>query len=193
VLLQLLLLLGALLGAVSLLPLPSRAAPAEAFVSREGRFAAAFPAEPVRERSGRDTWAGWMEEGSYDLEGPGLRLRVEFHDVPRMATLVLPSAMILELAKQGVLDDMRARAASEQRVSLHGHPGLALSYVPGERPDTTEQTRLFLVGSRLYVAFASADQPGEPQEAAVRFLASFDAWESGDAVATLAGSASGGM
>jgi hypothetical protein len=187
--------LGVLLGVAASLPLRSHAEPAaaEAFVSPQGRFAVAFPAEPVGERAGRETWAGRMEEGSYEVEGAGLRLRVEFHDVPRMATLVLAAGAILDLAKQGVLDDMKARSASVERASLHGHPGLALRYEPGARPGSIEEARLFLVGERLYVAFARADAPGEAHEIASHFLASFDAWEAGEAVAWLGGSAGAGM
>lgn len=190
-----LLLSGAcVLGALSFLPQPANAGgPAETFVSREGRFAAAFPAEPMHETSGRDTWAGRMEEGSYDLAGEGLRLRVEFHDVPRMASAVLPPALILDLAKDGVLSDTAAGGARVERVWLRGHPGLALRYAPGERPQSTEEARLFLVGSRLYVAFARADEPGDREQVAARFLASFDAWEPREAVAAAAGSPSGGM
>ncbi|MCC6639725.1 MAG: hypothetical protein IT386_01025 [Deltaproteobacteria bacterium] len=184
---------AALLWAAASLPAPANAELASAFVSPEGRFAAVFPAEPMHERSGRDTWAGRVEEGSFDLTRDGLRLRVEYHDVPRMAVAILPPSLVLDLAKQGVLDDMGASGASAEPISLHGHPGLALRYVPAAYPGVTEETRLFLVGSRLYVAFARAEQPGTAEQAVARFLASFDAWESGGTVASVAGGSSGGM
>jgi hypothetical protein len=175
--------------------MPTQAEPArgEVFVSREGRFAAAFPAEPVGERAGRQTWAGRMEAGSFEVENAGLRLRVEFHDVPRLATLVLPSGTLLDLARQGVLDDMQARDVSVERTELRGHPGLVLRYEPGDRPGTREECRIFLVAARLYVAFARADASGEPHEAAARFLATFEAWEASDPLAALGGSAEAGM
>jgi len=186
--------LSLLLGA-ALLSLRAFADPAgsDAFVSHDGRFAALFPATPQGERSGRDTWAGRVEEGSYSVQAEALRLRVEFHDMPRIAMLMLTPSALLELAKQGVVDDMRARNVATEKIALRGHPGIALRYEPGERPGSTEQARIFLVGSRLYVTFARADEPGEPSAAVSRFLASFDAWEPGDAVASLAGSLAGGM
>jgi hypothetical protein len=188
------LLLSLLLGAATSHPVPALADPAGAtpFVSREGRFAAVFPAEPLHESAGRETWAGRMEEGSFELEDVGLRLRVEFHDVPRVATAMMSSRAILDLAKDGVVDDMKAHDVSVQAVSLHGHPGLALRYEPGSQPGALEEARVFLVGSRLYVAFARADARGPAHEAASRFLASFDAWEPSEAVASLAGDAGSG-
>jgi len=184
---------AALLWLMMLASAPSRAEQPEAFVSPEGRFAAAFPAEPVRERTARETWAGRMEEGSFDVTAAGVRLRVEYHDVPKLAAAMLPPHLVLDLARQGVLEDMGASRASSEPISLHGHPGLALRYAPAERPQATEEARLFLVGSRLYVAFARAEEPGEPERAVARFLGSFDAWEAGEAVASLGGSPSGGM
>jgi hypothetical protein len=88
---------------------------------------------------------------------------------------------------------MKARNVAAEKIALRGHPGVALRYEPGERPGSIEEARLFLVGTRLYVTFARADLPGEPRAAASRFLNSFDAWEPGDAVASVAGSPAGGM
>jgi hypothetical protein len=187
--------LGVLLAAVCVMPLHAMAGPAagQVFFSAEGRFAVAFPAAPVQDRADRETWAGRMEEGGFEVVRTGLRLRVEFHDVPRMATLVVPPMAILELAKQGVVSDMDARDVSAESNSLRGHPGLALRYHPGARPDSTEETHLFLVGTRLYLTFARADVPGEPRALASRFLESFDAWDAGDAVASAAGNHEAGM
>lgn len=182
--------LGFGLGLAILSPWLAQAEPT--FVSREGRFLVAFPAPPQGAQSARDTWAGRMEEGSFEVERQALRLRVEFHDVPGLATRVLPSGVILDLARQGVLDDMHAHEESVERTSLRGHPGLALRYTPAARPGSTEEARIFLVGSRLYVAFARADLAGEDRALAERFLTSFDAWEPGEAVAMAAGSATGG-
>lgn len=183
-------LLGVGLGAAAslLVSLGTGASGLASFVSREGRFAAEFPGEPVAARGARDTWAGRMEEGSFELEEAGVRLRVEFHDVPRLATLLLAPGVILDLAKRGVLDDRRARDVAVEPLSLRGHPGLALRYEAEERPGPIEEARLFLVGSRLYVTFARAESPGEAPDAVSRFLSSFDAWEQGDAVAWAGGS-----
>ncbi len=185
------LVLGVLLALAA--PPPGHATSADAFVSPEGRFSAAFPGEPDRDRSGRETWAGPMDEGSYDLEQEGLFLRVEFHDVPKMARMLLPPGVILDLARRSLLADREASNASHERVSLRGHPGLALRYTPAERPDSEEEARLYLVGSRLYVTFARADTAGEAQQAVRRFLASFDAWEERDAFAAAAGTTGAGM
>jgi hypothetical protein len=134
-----------------------------------------------------------MEAGSYELEDGGLRLRVEFHDVPRVAALMLPRNVILDLAKDSLLADMEARNASVEKTSLRGHPGLTLRYEPGSRPGVAEEARIFLVGGRLYVAFAGAQDLEEQREAAARFLASFDAWESGDAVAAASSEGGSGL
>ncbi len=179
------LLLGVALGAVAVIPVSAigQPGPTAAFVSSEGRFAADFPGDPMPGRAVRDTWAGRMDEGSYELEDRGLRLRVEFHDVPRVAALMLPRSVILDLAKDSLLEDMEARKPSVEKTSLRGHPGLALRYEPGSRPGVVEEAHIFLVGGRLYVAFASAQDLEQQREMAARFLASFDAWESGGAVA----------
>ncbi len=165
----------------------------EPFVSREGRFAAAFPDTPVQESSGRSTWAGRMEAGSYELEGGGLRLRVEFHDVPKMAAAILPPQVLLDLAKDSLVEDVRASDVESAPVTLHAHPGVSLRYRHGDHPGVIEEARIFLVGARLYVTFARADEPGEKEALASRFLASFDAWEPRDAVASAVGGPGAGL
>lgn len=182
------LLLSVMLGA-STIPLPALAGEPVTFVSREGRFAALFPATPQPERSGRESWAGRIDEGSFESEIDGLHLRVEYHDVPRLGLLVLSRDRLLTMARDSLLEDVEALEPRHERLSLRGHPGFALRYATRKRPDRLEEARLFLVGARIYVAFARVDEPGRQQEAAARFLASFDAWEPGEAVA--AASASG--
>ncbi len=134
-----------------------------------------------------------MEEGSYEVEGGRFRQRVEFHDIPRLATMVLPPESLLDQARTGVLEDNDARGATAQPISVRGHPGLALRYQPGGQPGTVEEARLYLVGSRLFVAFARSDESRPLREAAERFLASFDAWEAGEAVASAGGRHAAGM
>lgn len=176
------LLLSALLGVLAF-PAPAAAGEPAPFVSPEGRFSAHFPDTPRPERSGRDTWAGRIEEGSFQTEVTGLHLRVEYHDVPRLGLLVLSREAILAMARDSLLKDVGAAGAREERVELRGHPGLALRYETPDHPGRLEEARIYLVGSRLYVAFARVDDPEGRDEVAARFLASFDAWEPGETVA----------
>jgi len=147
----------------------------EPFVSEEGRFRAAFPGEPVRDEGARASWAGTVREGNYELRDGEFWVRVEFHDVPRLATLVLSPETILGMAKRSLLEDVEAQDPREREASLRGHPGLAVRYEPAAHPGTVEEARLYLVRSRLYVAFARA--PADAEKAAEAFLASFDVWE----------------
>lgn len=162
------------LGAATPVPAPARPAP-EAFVSHEGRFTVAFPAAPEHDGRARDSWAGPVREGNYELEQDGVWLRVEFHDIPRIATLVMSPRSILDRASDSLIEDVAAQAPEVEPTSLRGHPGVVVRYQPTRHPGSVEEARLYLVGTRLYVAFARA--PRQAAESAEAFLASFDVWE----------------
>lgn len=177
------LLLGALLGSLSLAPAASAGGPS-LFVSTEGRFAATFPERPTPDRAGRETWAGRIEAGSYEAVVGGLHLRIEFHDVPQIGLLLLSEQRILAMAKDSMLEDMEATISREETARLREHPGIAVRFETSSRPGQIEECRLYLVGSRLFVIFVRNDHPGVGDEAAARFLASFNAWEPGETLAS---------
>jgi len=135
---------------------PASPAPAAtaSFRSAEGAFAAPFPEAPRYEEAEESTLLGRLRTRSWEVERGALRLRVERHDVPSLALLVLGADTLLGRAALELLEDLAARDPHEEPASLRGHPGRHLRYEPGDRPGETEDAWLYLLGRRLYVVFA---------------------------------------
>jgi hypothetical protein len=151
-------------------------APPPAFRSAPGGFAARFPEAPRYAERREATLLGALRTRSWEVERGALRLRVERHDVPGLAAWMLGADALLERAAAGLLRDLGARGAREERAALRGHPGRHLRYEPGERPGETEDAWLYLLDRRLYVIFARGADP-ETRAAAERFAASVELLE----------------
>jgi len=146
------------------------------FHSREGGFTAPFPEAPHYEEKRESTLLGVLRTRSWEFERGALRLRVERHDVPALATVALGDEALLERAARELLADLGARAARAEPARLRAHPGRHLRYEPGDRPGETEDAWLYLLGRRLYVIFARGRTPSTRATAA-RFAASVEILE----------------
>ena len=152
------------------------AEPARPFHSREGGFTARFPEAPRYEEKQETTLLGMLRTRSWEVERGALRLRVERHDVPALATVALGDEALLERAARELLADADARAAQTEPARLGTVAGRHLRYAPGERPGETEDAWLYLLGRRLYVIFARGGTPSTRATAA-RFAASVEILE----------------
>jgi hypothetical protein len=129
------------------------------FHSSEGGFTAPFPEAPRYEEKRESTLLGVLRTRSWEVERGALRLRIERHDVPALATVTLGDEALLERAARELLADLGARAARDEPARLRTHPGRHLRYEPGDRPGETEDAWLYLLGRRLYVIFARGAAP----------------------------------
>jgi len=148
-------------------------APPAPFASREGGFRAAFPAAPRFDEERKTTFLGPLRSRGWEIESGAVWLRVERHDLPALAPLLLGERGVLERAKRGLVEDAAARDVREEPRELGGHPGLRLRYEPGAHPGEHEEARLFLFGRRLYVLFARAADASQ-RAVAERFLDSVE-------------------
>jgi hypothetical protein len=155
---------------------PRVEAPAPTFLAREGGFRARFPEAPHYSEARQTTLLGTLFTRSWEVERGALRLRVERHDLPALATLVLGADGLLARAAAGLLADLDARGAREEAAALRQNPGRHLLYEPGDRPGETEDAWLYLLDRRLYVIFARGAGP-ETREAAAGFAASVELLE----------------
>jgi hypothetical protein len=151
------LLAGATLSGPSAAEALAEAAPS--FHSDEGGFKAPFPEAPRYEEKRETTLLGVLRTRSWEVERAALRLRVERHDVPALATVALGAEALLERAARGLIADVDAQALRDEPVRLRTHPGRHLRYEPGDRPGETEDAWLYLLGRRLYVIFARGAAP----------------------------------
>jgi hypothetical protein len=142
-------------------------------VSRDGAFRAAFPGPPRRDDEQKRTVLGTLRSRGWELEAPGLWLRIERHDLPALAPLLLGERGLLQRAKRGLLEDAAARDVREEPIELRGHPGLRLRFEPAAHPGEREEARLFVVGRRLYALFARGTDARQ-RAAAERFLDSVE-------------------
>ena len=164
---------GAAVVAASAAEAEAVAGDAPPFHSREGGFTARFPEAPRYEEKQQTTLLGVLRTRSWEVERGALRLRVERHDVPALATVALGDEALLERAARELLADADARAAHSEPARLGTLAGRHLRYQPGLRPGETEDAWLYLQGRRLYVIFARGGTAGARATAA-RFAASVE-------------------
>lgn len=152
---------------------PASPALAALFASRDGGFRAAFPAAPRFDDERKTTLLGSLRSRGWEVAEGSLWLRLERHDLPALAPLLLGERGLLERAKRGLVEDAAARNVREEPLEFHGHPGLRLRYEPGGHPGEQEEAHLLLLGRRLYVVFARCADASE-HAAAQRFLDSIE-------------------
>ena len=147
------------------------------FRSERGRFAVQLPGHPEEIRDTRATLGGIVHWSEYRAKRGATELRVEHHDLPWLAKLLLSSDALLKRAKNGLVSEENGHELSSSVVSLQGHPAREVSFrVPAE-PDLSGDALLVLVGSRLYVVVALGPQAERDDSARERFLRSFEVWE----------------
>ena len=152
------------------------AAAAPPYASPEGGFTAPFPEAPRYEEKREATLLGPLRTRSWEVEREALRLRVERHDLPALATLTLGDQALLERAARELLAEHGDPPARNEPTRLRAHPGRHLRYEPGDRPGETEDAWLYLLGRRLYVIFARGGAPAT-RAAALHFAGSVEILE----------------
>lgn len=166
-------------------PGPEAAGHWSVFESEAGRFRVELPGEPRLERSERSTLLGAVTAEKYILRLGEVVVVVETHDIPRLAARIVPTRVILDQTRSGVLEDMRARMVTSSEITLQGYPARDFTYRVASRPPQLERAIVVLVGSRIYLVTGLApESPGERPDLA-RFFGSFRFWPEGERPASL--------
>jgi hypothetical protein len=172
---------GLFLAVASALSMAAAAAAAELewrhYRSGWGRFAVQLPAAPEEIRDTRATLGGLVRWTEYRTRRGATELRVEHHDLPWIAKLLLSSEALLERAKDGLVSEEHGFELSSAPVSVQGYPAREVSFrVPAEQ-DLAGDALFVLVARRLYVLVTLGPEAQRDASALERFFGSFEVWE----------------
>ena len=154
------------------------ASPAEwrVFASQAGRFQVEFPEHPrLRERE-RGTPLGSVVETKHIVDlADETHVAIEVHDMPWLATRLVPSRSILSQVQSGVLEDTNASLIESREASHQGEPAVDFTFrLPNLR---IERALAILVDSRLYILTGRAPDRTPDEDAIIRrFFGSFEFW-----------------
>jgi len=144
------------------------------FDSPEGRFRVSAPGAPVLTTSTQATFLGPIHQARYAFELAEGQVVVEHHDLPRIATLLLPAGAILGRAQSSLLEDVGGRLLESREVSQQGHPAREIHYEISGPPSLRERALLILVGNRLYLVIATWSPVDDFALPLARLLRSFE-------------------
>jgi hypothetical protein len=152
--------------------LPAWAETWKRFAPPGGGFSIEMPGEPSSERDEHFTPVGSVVETKHWLAVEGAELAVETHDIPTLAAAMMSDAMLLDQARDGVIENEGGTAITSHELEFEGAPARAFTYrYPGE-PLRLERVLTVLVGARIYLLTGTgADPSGHP--AVARFFDSF--------------------
>jgi hypothetical protein len=170
-----------LLAAASALSMLAATASAESgwlhFRSERGRFAVQLPANPEEIHGTRTTLGGIVRWSEYPARRGATEFRVEHHDLPWLAKLLLSSDGLLKRATNGLVEEEDGVELSSAALSVQDYPARKVSFrVPGDQ-DLAGDGLLVLVGGRLYVLVALGPQAERDASARDGFFRSFEVWK----------------
>jgi hypothetical protein len=144
------------------------------FDSPEGRFRVTAPGAPALTTSSQATFLGPIHQARYAFQLAEGRVVVEHHDLPRLATLLLPAGAILGRAQSGLLQDVGGRLLESREVSHQGYPAREISYDVAGPPTLRERALLILAGNRLYLVIATWSPTDDFALSLAQLLRSFE-------------------
>ena len=145
--------------------------------SAPGRFSVRMPERPDQIAHSRFTMAGPVRTVEYSVRRGETELRVEHHDLPRLAEMLISDAALLDRAASDLVADEGGVDPRVVRASVRGHPAREVSFRIGERAGLACEALLVLVGRRVYVLVSLHPQEAADVAASERFLGSFQVWE----------------
>lgn len=153
-------------------------APAEQYEFRSafGRFAIGFPDKaPSEQQLTASKFSVTSNDTRYAVEVDRSEFVVELHDIPSVAARLLTDAFVLEQAKRGMLDDIRANELSSMALLLDRHPARRVRFEIPERAIRGDLL-LLLAERRLYLVSARYPVDASPRVSFDRFIESFEFW-----------------
>lgn len=145
--------------------------------SEPGRFAVDFPAAPEVRHWEQGSLVGSIASARYLLDWGALELRVEHHDIPWLASMLVSEQGMLQRAEADLVEGEGAQALAASESLQQGRTLREVHFrVLGEGV-RDGRASFQLLGRRLYVqaALFPAEQSENPVLA--RFFDSFEAWE----------------
>jgi hypothetical protein len=136
-----------------------------------------LPGSPEEIRDTRATLGGTVRWTEYRARRGATELRVEHHDLPWLATLLLSGDALLKRAKNGLVEEEHGLELSSAGVSVQGYPAREVSFRVRAEQDLTGDALLVLVGRRLYVLVSLGPRAQRDASALDRFFRSFEVWE----------------
>jgi hypothetical protein len=131
-------------------------------------FRAAFPAEPQMSKRDVPTEKGSFELRAYLVEDGQAALYVGVCDYGSAISDRTPD-QVLQGAKHGAIDNVKAHLLREKAITLGAYPGVEFE---AENDSMHFYARIYLVGSTLYQTLIAAPL-GKPYISATTFLDSF--------------------
>lgn len=132
-------------------------------------FAVALPGSPAESRTSHWTALGPVHVRAWEsVHGEG-SLRIEAHQLPRLARSLLSDDALLRRAAGGLVEDVGGSERENLAARVSGWPARSVRWSAGERGGAA---RLVLSERRLYVLIAEQTDPA----AAERFFASLEIW-----------------
>lgn len=121
------------------------------FVSKKGKFSILFPAPPNEHQHTTTSEIGEIELTQYIYDKDGTQAWVaSYSDYPEKMIRLSNKEQLLKGIKYRVLDDLRARTISEQKVKLNNKFN-GLSFVAhAKKKDLNILYKMFLVDNRVY-------------------------------------------
>jgi hypothetical protein len=127
----------------------------------------------VHASSSRATLAGRVRTQEWRVEADGVELRVERHELPALASWLLPARALLERAQRDLVADEGGTLLRARESVFAGHAARELHYRVSAQGGRSGRALLVLVDARLWlVAALYTAEPAAAQQVE-RFFASF--------------------
>ena len=121
--------------------------------SKEGRFKAKFPGDPVTQQQQIPTAAGnlTMYMHAVERDSGNQAFMLMYNDYPAETIRNSKAEDLLKACKDGVLQSASGKTSKEREIKIDGHPGMEFSFDgnSGGR-DMKCSWRIYLVKNRLY-------------------------------------------
>ena len=145
------------------------------FAPAGGRFAVALPGRPAVEYDATATPVGTVQMTKFWLRVGDALLAVEMHDLPPVASALLSDDMVLDQAREGLLDDVGGTQIESRSLDYRGAPARDFRYRVAGAGHLEERVLAVLVDARLYLVTGMARAPQSDPDVE-RFFGSFRWW-----------------
>jgi hypothetical protein len=127
----------------------------------------------VHASSSRATLAGRVRSQEWRVEADGVELRVERHELPALASWLLPAGALLERAQRDLVADEGGTALRERESAFAGHPARELHYRVSAQGGRNGRALFVLADARLWLVAALYPEGAAAAQRVERFFASF--------------------
>ncbi len=145
------------------------------FIARDASFRVQTPGALVETTDTTETSFGLVRSVRYLHSEDGGSFGVSYADYPRALVRRTNSKKLLDEARERALTSLDAKLVREQNIAFGPYAGRSL-LLESAGGTITVQSRLILVGARLYHVVAVTDRDEADSPDVLRFLDSFQLW-----------------